>query len=326
MGLQKPLEALKAQAIVARSFAITTRRHALDGFDLCAKTHCQAWKPQNRYPAADRAVDETTGLVVTYAGKLVATHYFGHCDGHTRNSEEVWSGKVAFERSVPCICGYDRLYGHGVGMCQRGAAAMASQGASAEEILTHYYTGIQIARATVVPRESCQKSMIFGQVVDASGRPHGGERLILEGPGGRLNKGTTGKGQFWFTGLPAGQWSLSVRGKPVRYDELCTDGRSGIQLRVIVSSDPSASIRTMPLMGPRQLVGTLGHKGVEVALAGPGGEKLGARSGSAPEFDPGGFVVPLAHAGSYTLHVLGQDMELEIREGGIWVRFEAPVP
>ncbi len=150
IGLAKPLEALKAQAIAARSYAVTTRRHAADGFDLCTTAHCQVWKPQNRYPDSDRAVDETSGLVVTYNGQIVSAPFFGHCDGRTRNSEEVWSGKIAYCRSVPCICGHTSLYGHGVGMCQRGAVAMAHQGATAEEILKHYYTGIEISHALIV--------------------------------------------------------------------------------------------------------------------------------------------------------------------------------
>jgi hypothetical protein len=322
MGLQKPLEALKAQAIAARSYAVTTRRHALDGFDLCTTTHCQVWKPQNRYADSDRAVDETTGLVITYGGKVAAAHFFGHCDGHTRNSEDVWSGKVAYCRSVPCICGYTKLYGHGVGMCQRGAAAMAAQGASAEEILTHYYTGIQVAQATAVPRASLRDSVIFGQVVDGAGQSRGGQRLILEGPGGRFNKGTTKDGRFWFTGLPAGQWSLAVKGKPIRYGELTTDGRSSIELRVAVPDVARLSMRTMPLMSPRQVVGTLGCDDVPIRLAGPSGEEQTVLSGSAPDFNPGGFVVPLAAAGTYTLSVLGQSLEMEIGQAGIWVQFD----
>ena len=147
MGLAKPLAALKAQAIAARSYAVTTRRHAHEGFDLCNSTHCQVWKPENRYPDADRAVDETAGLVVTFRNKTVATHFFGHCDGHTRNSEDVWSGKVDYLRGVPCVCGYTKMHGHGVGMCQRGAASMAKGGSPAEEILKHYYSGVEIAQA-----------------------------------------------------------------------------------------------------------------------------------------------------------------------------------
>jgi Stage II sporulation protein len=322
MGLQKPLEALKAQAIAARSYAVTTRRHALDGFDLCTTTHCQVWKPQNRYPDSDQAVDETAGWVITYNGQVVAAHFFGHCDGHTRNSEEVWSGKVAYYRSVPCICGYTKLYGHGVGMCQRGAAAMAVQGSKAEEILTHYYTGIQVARATVIPRQSLQDSLIFGQVVDGSGQPKGGERLKLEGPGGPLSKGTTSDGRFWFSDLPAGRWVLAVKGRPVQYGDLFTDGRSSVQVQVTVPDELPLSIRTTSMAGLLQLVGTVGYENVPITLVDPAGDELTVISGSAPAYNPGGFMIPLPAAGTYTLHVLGQSFDVEIGSTGIWVQID----
>jgi len=37
-------------------------------------------------------------------------------------------------------------WGHGVGLCQIGAAVMASQGRSAEEILAHYFTGAALKK------------------------------------------------------------------------------------------------------------------------------------------------------------------------------------
>jgi hypothetical protein len=321
MGLQKPLEALKAQAIAARSFAVTTRRHTLEGFDLCTTAHCQVWKPQNRYPDSDQAVVETAGRVVTYKGRVVAAHFFGHCDGHTRNSEEVWSGKIAYYRSVPCICGYTRLYGHGVGMCQRGAAAMAKQGADAEQILTHYYTGVEIAQAVAVPRSSLQDSLVFGQVVDGDGRPKGGEQLALEGPGGRFGRGTTGNGRFWFTNLPAGRWTLMVQGRPVQYGHLYTDGRSSVQIQVVVPDVLSLSMTSMPMEGSRQLAGTLGYRGVPVTIVDPIGDELTLLSGSAPEYGPGGFVVQLTTLGTYGVQILGQHFYVEIGEQGRWLQF-----
>jgi hypothetical protein len=323
MGLQKPLEALKAQAIAARSYAVTTRRHALDGFDLCTATHCQVWKPRNRYPDSDRAVDETAGWVVTYDGQVVATHFFGHCDGHTRNAEEVWSGKVPYLQSVPCICGYTKLYGHGVGMCQRGAATMAQQGASAEQILTHYYTGAQVAQALSIPRASLQNSLVFGQVVDRDGQPKGGHKLTLEGPDGRLSKGTTNDGRFWFSSLPAGRWELAVRNEPVHHGNLFTDGRSGVYLQVAVPDGPKLSARTMPIAGSPHLVGTLGYGGVPITLVDPMGNELTVLSGSAPAYNPGGFMIPLSGAGIYTLRVLGQKHDVEIGQTGAWVQFDA---
>ncbi len=323
IGLAKPLEALKAQAIAARSYAVTTRRHAADGFDLCTTAHCQVWKPQNRYPDSDRAVDETAGLVVTYNGQIVSAPFFGHCDGRTRNSEEVWSGKIAYCRSVPCICGHTGLYGHGVGMCQRGAVAMAQQGATAEEILKHYYTGIEILAATAIPRTAFRRSVILGQVVDEQGRPRGGLRLLLEGPAGVVEKGTTGDGKFWFTALPAGRWALRVKGKAVCYSDLVTDGRNTLQLRVVVAEAPSPRWRVsvMPLLHPPLLIGTVGQDGVTMTLTDPAGNEQTVVSGSAPEYNPGGFTLPLSGAGTYTLRLFDQSFPIQVGDGGVWVQF-----
>jgi peptidoglycan hydrolase-like amidase len=84
--------------------------------------------------------------VVTYNGGLIGAFYFAHCDGHTRNSQDVWKFSVPYCQSVPCNCGNTQLHGHGVGMCQEGAMAMAKQGALAEEILAHYYIGTSVTR------------------------------------------------------------------------------------------------------------------------------------------------------------------------------------
>ena len=184
MGLQKLPEALKAQAIASRSFAVSTRRHARDGFDMCTTTHCQRWQPVRRDPDADRAVDQTAGQVAVHNGRIVATPFFGHCDGRTRSSEEVWSGAVQYCQSVPCECGQTRLHGHGVGMCQSGAIAMALAGATADDILKHYYTGINVVQASSIPRTTFRRSMILGQVVDGQGLPRSGLRLVLRGPEG----------------------------------------------------------------------------------------------------------------------------------------------
>lgn len=321
MGLAKPVEALKAQAIAARSFGVVTRRHASEGFDVCITPHCQVWKPQNRYPDADRAVDGTAGRVIAHQSKIVGTHFFAHCDGHTRNSEAVWSARVDYLRSVPCICGYPQLYGHGVGMCQRGAAAMAREGATAQEILKHYYTGIEIVTATAVPRHEMRQSIILGQVKDGQGRPRGGLRLRLTGSEGPITKGTTADGRFWFSRLPAGQWDLTVKGKPVRYPGLVTDGRNTLDLKVVVPDATPRVMLTTPLAYPRQLVGTLGYDGVPVTVVDPGGQEKTVLSGSAPDFDPGGFALPLQRDGVYQVRFLDQSFALEVGSGGLWAQF-----
>lgn len=326
MGLQKPLEALKAQAVAARTFAVVTRRHSQEGYDVCCTVHCQVFKPDKRYAGADRAVDETSGWIVTYGGRPAGTSFFAHCDGRTRNSEEVWTGATGYLRSVPCVCGYTTLYGHGVGMCQRGAAAMAGQhNATFRDILAHYYTGTELVRAQIVPRSSLRTSVVLGRVTNGLGQGRAGLRLVLSGPAGSIERGTTASGQFWFTGLPAGAWELSVAGRPVRYRDLFTDGRSYVELEVAVPDPGGANLVVSRVPGPRRLAGSIGYSGVPIAVSGPLGDETTVLSGSSAEFNPGGFDVALHAPGAYTLRFLDKSCDLDVStaQEGFYVRLEA---
>ena len=138
-----PMATLRAQAIAARSYAVTRRGHAGDAADVCTTTHCQVWSPTH-FETTDRAVDETHGVFAVHDGVIIHAYFSAHCDGRTRNSESVWGGYLPYCRSVACPCGYTFLYGHGVGMCQQGARVLGERGYSHQEILQHYYTGIQV--------------------------------------------------------------------------------------------------------------------------------------------------------------------------------------
>jgi len=88
-GLEAPLEALKAQAVVSRSYLVAGRsRHA--EFDFCDLTHCQFLRepPEMGSPAAQAAA-ATRGLVVTYNHKPVAAMFTRSCGGDTRTPAEI---------------------------------------------------------------------------------------------------------------------------------------------------------------------------------------------------------------------------------------------
>lgn len=137
-----PAEALKAQAVAARCYAATARRH-LPNADLCTTVHCQAWSPI-QYDTTNAAVDATHNVAATYAGSIINAYFFAHCDGHTRNSEAVWDAALPYCRSVSCPCGFTSMAGHGVGMCQEGAKVLAQQGQGYTAILLHYYSKTQV--------------------------------------------------------------------------------------------------------------------------------------------------------------------------------------
>jgi hypothetical protein len=151
MGIDAPVEALKAQAVAARTYAIAAQRHPEHNADVCTTEHCQKWKrvDPTTAPEVFRAVSETWGIVAMYDGQLINTFFFEHCDGRTRNAEEMHLPALPYLRGVDCSCGFLFLKGHGVGMCKRGAIVMARRNASFEQILRHYYRGVVIARMEV---------------------------------------------------------------------------------------------------------------------------------------------------------------------------------
>lgn len=88
-----PKEALKAQAVAARSFGLLNiGTHSSSGFDVCTTTHCQVYKGySDEFPATNQATDETRGEMLRYNGKTVTGFYFKNSGGHTQNVEDVWS-------------------------------------------------------------------------------------------------------------------------------------------------------------------------------------------------------------------------------------------
>jgi stage II sporulation protein D len=197
-----PLEALKAQAIAARSYFIAGRgRHR--NFDFCDTTHCQFLRAAP--PAGSRAavaVEATRGLVLAYQSRPFAPMYTRSCSGQTRTPAELglpaarypyfsvecdhcrrhpsrwtsyipahqaellhasdetsrlavarhigWSAvpsndfSVAKDGNSVLLRGVGN--GHGIGLCQAGARAMAESGTGFRDILLHYYPNTDIVR------------------------------------------------------------------------------------------------------------------------------------------------------------------------------------
>lgn len=110
-------EALKAQAIAARTFYYSKRLkncNLSNGGEICDGVHCQAymnkqermskWDNKERntnYQKIKKAVKETKGEVLIYKGKLVLyPQFFSTSSGKTENSEDVFSGEVPYLKSI----------------------------------------------------------------------------------------------------------------------------------------------------------------------------------------------------------------------------------
>ena len=89
-----PLEALKAQAVVARSFAYANMgKFRKEGFDLTADTRSQMYRGVGTVnDSVRRAVRETHGEVLGWNGQLLRVYYHACCGGHTENAAEAWGG------------------------------------------------------------------------------------------------------------------------------------------------------------------------------------------------------------------------------------------
>ena len=100
MSSSWPLEALKAQAVCARTYAYrnyTAQKHSSQGFDLCNSTHCQAYEGMTNVTAeSSRAVTETRGEYLWYSGSLIDAVYSSHDGGATESAVNVWGGNVPY--------------------------------------------------------------------------------------------------------------------------------------------------------------------------------------------------------------------------------------
>jgi stage II sporulation protein D len=92
-------EALKAQAVVARSYALATRRTG--AFDLYPDTRSQVYLGvEHEKPSTTSAVDATAGQVVLYQGEVAKTFFFSTSGGRTASAEDVWGEPVPYLVSV----------------------------------------------------------------------------------------------------------------------------------------------------------------------------------------------------------------------------------
>ncbi len=85
-------QALDAQAVAARTYAITTTVGG-NGYDLYDDTRSQMYGGVGAESAAtDAAVAATRGQIVTYAGRPAVTYFFASSGGHTEDIQNVWPG------------------------------------------------------------------------------------------------------------------------------------------------------------------------------------------------------------------------------------------
>jgi stage II sporulation protein D len=97
-----PAEALQAQAVIARSYALRGRRPATSPYDVFADVRSQVYGGLVReVPSTTAAVTATKSQVIMAGGTVAQTFFFSTSGGRTANNEEVWGGlPISYLRSV----------------------------------------------------------------------------------------------------------------------------------------------------------------------------------------------------------------------------------
>jgi stage II sporulation protein D len=99
------LEALKAQAVAARTYAMRNMgQYAARGYDICATPACQVYRGKStENPLSDQAVEETRGTTAAFRGQLINALYTSTCGGHTEDGGNIFDGEqLPYLRGVIC--------------------------------------------------------------------------------------------------------------------------------------------------------------------------------------------------------------------------------
>ena len=116
MGREWPLEALKAQALCARTYVLKNLgKHNSHGFDICPSDSCQVYHGMGSerpdYGPSEtsmRAVAETAGMVVKYNGRLAEVFYVSSFGGASEDAKNIWGSDTVNE--YPYLRGVEDPY------------------------------------------------------------------------------------------------------------------------------------------------------------------------------------------------------------------------
>jgi stage II sporulation protein D len=158
-----PAEALKVQAVAARTYALTSSVGAAD-YDLYSDTRSQMYRGVSaETPATDAAVAATTGQIVTYQGAPVITYFFSSSGGHTESIQDVWQGSTPEPWLVGVPDPYDGASGDPF---HRWTYQLSLPGAAAKlgSLVRGTLLGVQVTKHGTSPR------VLTAAVVGSRGR------------------------------------------------------------------------------------------------------------------------------------------------------------
>ena len=98
---QVGIEALKAQAVASRTYAVYKINSSnYDGYDMTATTSDQVYKTGSVKDIVKEAVDATSGQIMTYDDEVICAYFFSTSGGHTEVPQNVWSSSLPYLEDV----------------------------------------------------------------------------------------------------------------------------------------------------------------------------------------------------------------------------------
>ena len=112
VGKNWDIEALKAQAVVARTYAVYQRLNSPSGtpYHLTSTVLDQVYKGSNILPNIVMAVDETKGEILTFGGKPIIAFYHSTSGGMTEDAAEVFGKDLPYLKPVKTNCELSPYY------------------------------------------------------------------------------------------------------------------------------------------------------------------------------------------------------------------------
>jgi len=102
IGASSPMEALKAQAVCARTYVLNNlKKYEYLGFNVCTTQYSQVYKGfYGESQSTNKAVNDTASKIVTYNNKPAQVFYFSSSGGMTENVKNVWGSEFPYLKSV----------------------------------------------------------------------------------------------------------------------------------------------------------------------------------------------------------------------------------
>lgn len=100
------LEALKAQAVASRTYALYQKReNAGRAYHILSSVNSQLYHGhEGERKNASKAVQATRGMVLLYGEHVIPAFYHSSCGGHTEDASELWGIDVPYLKGVDCDC------------------------------------------------------------------------------------------------------------------------------------------------------------------------------------------------------------------------------